>query len=72
MEPGLRLSFIIFFITIDDSFNNLKQILGNSHQKEHAIDEIQELKIRANSFINFDSEFIKLAFELKYTLEMLI
>ena len=71
-KPCLRLNFITFFTTIDNLFNYFKDIFGNSHWKKHAIEKFQELKIEASLFNDFYSEFIWLASDLEYTLEMLI
>ena len=58
LEPCLRLNSITLFTTIDDLFNHLKDIFGNSHQKEQTMEKFRELKMRASSFSNFYSEFI--------------
>lgn len=72
LEACLLPNFIIFFTTIDDLFNNFKDIFSNSHEKKHVIDKFQELKIGTNSFIDFYSKFICVASDLKYTSEIVI
>ena len=63
---------ITCFATIKDLFNHLEDIFGNSHRKKHAMEKFRKLKMEASSFSNFYSKFIRLAFDLKYTSEMLI
>ena len=63
---------ITLFATIENLFNYLEDIFGNSHQKEHAMEKFRELKMEASSFSDFYSEFIRLASDLEYTSKMLI
>ena len=72
LEPCLRLNLITPFATIKDLFNHLKDIFGNPHWKEYAMEKFRDLKMGACSFNDFYSEFIHLASELEYTSEMLI
>ena len=72
LEPCLRVNSITPFATIEDLFNHLEDIFGNSHRKEHAIEKFRELKMEASSFSDFYSEFIRLASNLEYTSEMFI
>ncbi len=72
LEPCFQLNFITPFTTIDNLFNHLKDIFGNLHQKEHAIDKIRELKMGPSSFSDFYSKLIRLDSDLEYTLEILI
>lgn len=37
LEPCLRLNSITFFTPINILFNNLEDLFGNTHQKEHNI-----------------------------------
>ena len=72
LEPCLRVNSITPFATIEDLFNYLEDIFGNSHRKEHVMEKFRELKMGASSFSDFYSEFIRLASDLEYTSEMLI
>lgn len=72
LEPYLRLNLITFFTIIENLFNHLKNIFGNSHEKKHAIEKFQNLKIGFSSFKNFYSEFIYLASDLEYISEIFI
>ena len=72
LEPCLRLNSITPFATIEDLFNHLEDIFGNPHRKKHDIEKFRDLKMGASSFNDFYSEFIRLASDLEYTLEMLI
>ena len=72
LEPCLRLNSITSFTTIDKLFNYLKDIFGDSHQKKHAMEKFRELKMGTSLLSDFYSEFIQLASDPKYTLEMLI
>ena len=72
LEPYLRVNSITLFATIKDLFNHLEDIFDNPYQKKNVIKKFRELKIETSLFSNFYSEFIRLAFNLKYTLEMLI
>ena len=72
LEPCFRLNSITPFTTIDDLFNYLEDIFGNPHRKEYVIEKFQELKMGVSLFGDFYSEFIRLASDLEYTLEILI
>lgn len=72
LELCIYINMIIFFATIVDLFNHLKNIFNNPYWKKHAIKKFHELKIGANFFINFYSKFIYFALDLKYILEILI
>ena len=71
-EPCLRLNSITPFTTINNLFNYFEDIFDDPHQKEHAMEKSRELKMRASSFSDFYSEFIRLASDLEYTSEMFI
>ena len=72
LEPCLRVNLITFFATIEDLFNHLENIFDNPHQREYVIEKFQELKMEASLFSDFYSEFIRLASNFEYILEMLI
>ena len=72
MEPYLRLNLITLFAIIENLFNQLKDIFSNLYQKKYTIEKFQDLKMGASSFNDFYSEFIYLALDLKYIMEMLI
>ncbi len=72
LELCLRLNSITLFTTINDLFNNLKDIFGNPYQKEYVMEKFRDLKMGASSFSDFYSKFIRLASNLEYTSEMLI
>ena len=58
LELYLHVNSITSFATIEDLFNHLEDIFGNSHQKKHAMEKFRELKMEASSFSDFYSEFI--------------
>ena len=72
LEPCFRLNSITLFTTIDNLFNHLEDIFGNSHRKEYAMDKFRELKMGASLFSDFYSKFTQLVSDLEYTSEMLI
>lgn len=64
--------FYHFFITIENLFNNLRDIFDNIHQKERIRKKFWEIKTRIKKFKDFDFELIQLPFNLKHTSERLI
>ena len=72
LESCFWLNSITSFTTINDLFNYFKDIFGNLHRKEHAMEKFRKLKMGVSLFDDFDSEFIQLASKLEYILEILI
>ena len=66
------MNLITFFATIKNLFNYPEDIFGNPYSKKHIMKKFRKLKIKDSLFSDFYSEFIQLAFDLEYTLEMLI
>lgn len=72
LESCPQLNSIIFLTTINDLFNNFKDIFGKFYQKKHVMGKFRVYKRRANSFTNFCAKFIELTSDLGYTSKMLI
>ena len=72
LKPCLHVNSITLFAIIKNLFNHLEDIFGNSHQKKHATEKFQKLKMEASLFSDFYSEFIQLASDFEYTSEIFI
>lgn len=72
LEHCFSFNSIIFFTTINNVFNDLKDIFGNCHRKKYAIRKFRDLKIGARLFSNFYSKFIRLALNFECISKMLI